>query len=525
MRRFLDWSLTLFFVASFLGPAMARAQARGRWHVAGGDAAHEGWQKAESKISSTTVASSFKLLWKLKLGNEAPQAEGFSEPLATPSIISGRGFKDIVLWGDSNSLYAVDYALGTLLWQKDFHIESAGSSGSCSGSHIQILMDPPRVIHFGARRSHTSHSTSEPPPPATADRWIGSAAAGGYFSLNGVYALTRDGYLHEQILATGLDYAPAVKFLPASAGDLSGLNMNDKFVYTESNQGCGDARNAVWSIDLNTPEHSVASYPSQKVHPVDLTGPAIGSDGTVYISTGAGTSDDSVGVYASSVVALAAKDLKVKDWYTPLGSGKRWMLNVSPVVVHYKDKDLVAAAGKNGSIVLLDSESLGGKDHHTPLAETSQISKASGKGAWESLASWLDNSGGLWVLASISAPVQRDVEFASTNGSAPHGSVVAFKVEDKDGHPVLTPAWISRDLRNPAPPTIVNGVVFALAGGDASDHAILYALDATTGKELYSSGDAVPTYTHLSGVSAADGHVFFTTHDNTLYSFGIPMEH
>ncbi len=201
------------------------------------------------------------------------------------------------------------------------------------------------------------------------------------------------------------------------------------------------------------------------------------------------------------------------------------MLNVSPVVVRYKDKDLIAGAGKDGSIVLLDSESLGGKDHHTPLAETGQISKSTRKGAWESLASWQDNSGGLWILASISGPVQRDVEFAGTNGSVPHGSIVAFKVEDKDGRPVLTPAWISRDLRNPAPPAVVNGVVFALAGGDASNHAVLYALDGATGKELYSSGDAVPTYTHLSGVSAADGHVFFTTHDNTLYSFGIPMEH
>lgn len=523
MRRFLDWSLTLCLVAACLGTAMARVQARGHWHVADGDAAHNIWQKTESKISAETVASSFKLLWKLKLGSEAQQTGGFSEPLVTPSIISSRGFKDIALWGDSNSLYAVDYALGTLLWQKDFQVESSGSTGTCSGSNIQILMEPPLVIHFGARRSHASSRSAS--APTTADRWIGAPAAGGGFSLKGVYVLTRDGYLHEQILATGLDYAPAVKFLPASAGDSSGLNMNDRFVYTESTRDCGNAPNAVWSIDLNTPEHPIASYQSQKVRPADLTGPAIGADGTVYISTGAGTSDPSTGVHANSVVALTAKDLKVKDWYTASDSAKVRMLNVSPVVLSYKDKDLVTAPGKDGSIVLLDSESLGGKDHHTPLAETGRISKTPKKGAWESLASWQDNNGALWVLASISGPVQRDVKFASANGAAPHGSIIAFKVEDKDGRPVLTPAWISRDLRNPAPPAIVNGVVFALAGGDASDHAILYALDAATGKELYSSGGAIDTYTHLSGVSVGDGHVFFTTHDHTLYSFGIPMEH
>ncbi|MGC2257533.1 MAG: hypothetical protein WA594_04465, partial [Candidatus Sulfotelmatobacter sp.] len=81
------------------------------------------------------------------------------------------------------------------------------------------------------------------------------------------------------------------------------------------------------------------------------------------------------------------------------------------------------------------------------------------------------------------------------------------------------------DLKNPAPPAIANGVVFALDGGGGSSHATLYALDAATGKELYSSGDAIGTYTHLAGMSIGDGHVFFTTHDNTLYSFGIPLEH
>jgi len=42
---------------------------------------------------------------------------------------------------------------------------------------------------------------------------------------------------------------------------------------------------------------------------------------------------------------------------------------------------------------------------------------------------------------------------------------------------------------------------------------------------LYSSGDTVTTYAHLAGVSVGDGHAFFVTHDNTLYSFGIGIEH
>ena len=182
-------------------------------------------------------------------------------------------------------------------------------------------------------------------------------------------------------------------------------------------------------------------------------------------------------------------------------------------------------AGKDGTLVLLDSTSLGGPDHHTPLAQTDTVAKAAKRGAWESLATWQDKAGAIWVFASIVGPVAPDAKFATTNGTATHGSIVAFKVEEKDGRPVLTPSWISRDLRNPAPPAIANGVVFALDGGNSTTHATLYALDAATGKQLYSSGDAIETYTHLAGMSIGDGHVFFTTHDNTLYSFGIPLEH
>ena len=129
------------------------------------------------------------------------------------------------------------------------------------------------------------------------------------------------------------------------------------------------------------------------------------------------------------------------------------------------------------------------------------------------------------MLAAIAGPVAPKAKFQMTNGAAPHGSIVAFRIEEKDGRAVFTPSWVSRDLINPAPPVIANGVVFALSGGNSTIHATLYALDAETGKELYSSGDAIGTFTHLASISVGGGHVLFMTVDNTLYSFGIPWEH
>jgi hypothetical protein len=200
-------------------------------------------------------------------------------------------------------------------------------------------------------------------------------------------------------------------------------------------------------------------------------------------------------------------------------------LTAGPVVFIYKEKELIAAPGADGGLVLLDSASLGGAGHHTPLTQTAKLSEGAKRGAWEGLATWQDKSGAWWVMASIDGPVEPGTKFANDNGPASHGSIVAFKMEEQDGHTTLTPGWISHDLINPAPPVIANGVVFALEGGNTSGHATLYALDAASGKQLYTSGNAIQTYSRLAGISVGDGHVFFTTHDNTLYSFGIPLEH
>jgi outer membrane protein assembly factor BamB len=55
--------------------------------------------------------------------------------------------------------------------------------------------------------------------------------------------------------------------------------------------------------------------------------------------------------------------------------------------------------------------------------------------------------------------------------------------------------------------------------------AVLYALDATTGKELWSSGKTITSFMHGGGISGAAGQVYLGTHDGTLWSFAFPIEH
>ena len=74
----------------------------------------------------------------------------------------------------------------------------------------------------------------------------------------------------------------------------------------------------------------------------------------------------------------------------------------------------------------------------------------------------------------------------------------------------------------PRTPIVVNGVVFALAGGNSNANAVLYALEPATGKELWTSGTTI-TAPASAGLSAGTGQVYVVTSDNTVYAFGIPL--
>jgi outer membrane protein assembly factor BamB len=58
-----------------------------------------------------------------------------------------------------------------------------------------------------------------------------------------------------------------------------------------------------------------------------------------------------------------------------------------------------------------------------------------------------------------------------------------------------------------------------------SSPAVLYALDARTGRELWSSGRTIASSVQGVGLSGQDGQVYVVAADGTLYAFGIPLEH
>jgi len=322
-------------------------------------------------------------------------------------------------------------------------------------------------------------------------------------------------------LSNGADYQPPVKFLPPNA-NAQGLIVVDNVAYVVTQGSCGGAPNGVWALDLVSKQ--VTTW---KANVSGSAGIAFGGAGTLYVTTGSG------GERGNSLVALEAKTLKVKGWYT---AGNQ-EFSSSPVIFEYKGKTLIAAATKDGRIHLLDSANLA-SDHRTPLSTTPALSKAANF-APGSLASWQDSNGMRWVLAPVAGPLAADAGFA-TNGTITNGAVVAWKVVEQNGTPTLQPGWASREMVSPLPPTIINGVVFATSSGEfrtndskmtaaqraqRSSHAVLYALDGTTGKELWSSGTQITSFTRGGALSGGMGQVYLCTYDGTLYAFGFPMEH
>ena len=126
---------------------------------------------------------------------------------------------------------------------------------------------------------------------------------------------------------------------------------------------------------------------------------------------------------------------------------------------------------------------------------------------------------------------------------------MAFKValDGASKKPILEPAWISGELNVPEPVVIANGIVWALSNGedvrqtkeggiisyqnltlltveqrkDNPNRAVLYALDAQSGKVLYQSDSVMDTWAHFGGLALANGRVYVADHNSQIYCFGL----
>jgi hypothetical protein len=508
----------------FLGCALTwlspvRGQSASEWLSSSGDAARDGWQRVGSKITPKN-AGKLQLLWKVKVPTKPMGMLTFREPLIVSGVKTADGVKTLaILAGAANDVYAIDAENGKVVWQTNLKWASEKPQEPGEGGGFictNALSDTPVVSPIDA-------------------------------PVRRLYVITSDGYLRIMDLSTGSESEPAIQVLPLPYGKPYGLNQVNNVIYTVTGQGCGGVPNALYAVNLADKKLTVSSPPQAGLW--GTAGPAAGSDGTIYFESGDGAYDASAGKLSTSVEAFTFSNdqLTLKDYYTP--SNHVWLtrrdldMNATPAVFPYKGRDVLVGSGKEGRYFVMDSKSMGGADHETPLFRSELYSNKNvnfqTEGTWGSLASWEGKDGTRWVLGPTGGVLA--VPFPISYGPTPNGGIIALKLKEKAGKTELEPAWSSLDMMTSEPPVIANGVVFVLAGGEFTGQANdtvgglysaeeriqrsvpakLFALDAITGKELYSSGTQVTSFLHQAGLSVADNKVMFGTFDGTVYCFGL----
>ena len=519
---------TLLLVLLYSGTKTVAAD----WPTFGHDPQRSG--STDETLLSPQNVSGLELKWATQVDNVPLALSSLTAPIVASNVVTSQGPKTVVLVaGSSDTFFALDAENGKVLWNRTFDTSVLPDSES-------FYLCPNAV---------------NPTPTIDKDKAV-------------VYTIARDGKLYGLDLASGEIKLGPFQFVPAFAKAWS-LNFYEGVVYTTTSQGCGGDRSGIYSFDVTDVMHPV-------VHELLIRkgfgagmwsrgGVVIDKNHRLYTSTGDGKFDPASGDYGSSFLAATLRDLRLTDYYTPPNwdDVNKHDLDIPSggvVAFSHKGNDLIAGGGKESVVYLLRGDSLGGKDHHTAVYVTPPLAndakELEQKGMWGAPAAWTDNKDGqtrlyftVWGPMSKNAPA-----FPQTNGDTAHGSIIAFTVveDSQTKQPTLRPAWISPDFNLPDPPVVTNGVLFALATGEnpqqqhvqgmlhynsvddwkknlltteqrgtGTHPAVLYALDAKTGKLLYQSGDAMKSWTHFSGLAVSDGKVYAVDYSSRIYCFGL----
>ena len=540
------------------------------WPTPYADAQRTSWLRTDPNISVESMSKpGFDLQWTSKLDNQSRGLAGLTQGVTASGVTLF--VPTSLVAGSSNKLYMLDNDIGHVVWSRTFEgtlpAATAGCSGGITAAPTRIVSGaaaptPPAGAADGARRPRQSAGLSQcawrawpgysrrgsrrrarscgrsarrrqggsarsahrvaprahriPGAPNVGGGGLGRAMVG--------YAVAGDGQLHVVGLQSGKDLQKPAPFLPANSQWSNPVAVGT-MMYAATSGNCAGAPNGVYAIDLDAADKPVVSYRTNGGSVVGSV--AFSSDGNTLLAAigpGSVTGDGK----ANAIVALDPRTLQLKDWFTQPTAE----FVTGPTVFRHGTKDVVAAATKDGRVILLDSASLGGANHATPLLVSRPLFASGGSISAEALSTWARaaaatatsaGSEARWILVPVSG---RPSGARATNGAIRNGAVVALRVAEAKGVLSLEPEWTSNDLTTPATPIIVNGVVFALstgrpaAAGGTGSPAVLYAYDGVSGKALWNSGKSMTTFASPGSYWSALSQVYVGTNDGTVYAFG-----
>ena len=560
-----------FVLAGSLGVAQV-GRGGSQWLTALADAQRTSWVRTDDKISVASLSRpGFDVQWTTKLENRPRGVYGLGPGVTAAGVTL---FVPVSLvTGSSNNVYAIDNDLGYVIWQRRFEATLPPATADCPGGIsagatriVRLDGTPSSGPGFGGGRGAVGYRSligepgegvpveprpaapgrggaAGPPPPAPPpgpgrgaqpeDRIPGSprveGARGGLARPSGVcYVITSDGMLHVLGLPSGKDMQRPAPFLPANARWSSPIAVGT-MLYAATSAGCGGAPHGIWGIDLDSDAKPVMSWKTNGGPVVGAV--SFGSDGTLFAAIGAGqiTADGK----ANTIVALDPRTLQLKDWFTQPAAE----FVTGPTILRHADRDVVAAATRDGRVMILDTKLLGGADHATPLyASKSWLARGAMISA-DAIATWQQGIAAAakeagpattWILLPVAGQLANGAP--STNGAISAGAVAALKLTGSGGALAMEPSWVSHDVSAAATPITVNGVVFVLGTGRPATAAgrgtpaVLHAYDGATGKRLWTSGKTMTTFASPGSFWTGLGQIYIGTYDGTLYAFGFDDE-
>jgi outer membrane protein assembly factor BamB len=499
----------------FLCVSAASAQS-GQWTTYGHDPQRSGFAADEHAFSLSNV-SSLGLEWKTIVPNEPLVLTGLTAPLVVRGVKPESGVGNLVIVaGSSDHIFALDADTGALAWKSDFSVNQARPEGGdwlCPFA----LNDTPVIDRVESR----------------------------------VFVIASDGRLHILNLSDGQPAMPPAQFVPAYAKAWS-LNYVGGVLYTSISQGCNHSLSGVVALDPDEPGRPVVRFYSAVNGGAGvwgLGGPAVDFSGFVYGATGDAAFEPAANEFGSTILKLAPHTLQLAGYYTPtiwqyLTRHDLDMGASTPVIFRWQGRVLTAVGGKEGAIYVNDTATMSDADHHLAAYISPRYTNAKqtfeSNGIWGEMSVWKDAADQTWLYVPSWGVPTEAAKFPISYGPVKSGSMMAFKVVAGAAHNlILQPAWISADIAVPDPAAIAGGVLFVLGTGEntqqvvngnigqlledrqsrSTGHAILYALDARTGKQLWSSGDTMTGWAHFSGLAIGDGKIFATTRDGAIYAF------
>ena len=503
--------------AAVVGVALAQPGRGGgsQWLTALADAQRTSWIRTDDKISAAALAKpGFALQWTSKLANQPRGVNGLTQGVTGAGVTLFVPMS--VVGGSSNNVYGIDNDLGHVVWQRHFESPLPPATGACGGGlaspatrivradgylptpfggfgggrgavgYRSLLGEPgegvpvegraggggrtgdpsgvaPPAGARGANPAAPQGRGAAPAPPAgrgaqAVERIPGTPpaeeGAGGAFGFlfrpSGVaYVISSDGMLHVVGLPSGKDMQKPALFVPANSRWSAPLPSARRCTRRPLEAAavrrapCGRSISTVmrsrWCRGRRTAATSSAPWRSPRM-----------ARSSRRWAPGKATGDGK----ASAIVALDAKTLQPRDWFTQPDTD----FVTGPTIIRHDDKEIVAAATRDGRVVLLDAASLGGANHATPLFISKTVLGAGAKIGADALAAWQESgapsaapagagapaqpappTGPSWILVPVAGRIAAGA--SSTNGAVSNGAVVALKLTGAGGA-LVARAWM-----------------------------------------------------------------------------------